>query len=266
MADKKGGGMSSEAVKQAETVALACQGLTKRFGGLEAVKDVNLSIAMGERRAIIGPNGAGKTTLFGLISGLIPVSAGTVHIFNTDITHLRGYRRTSLGLGRTFQITNLFLSLSVLENLVVAAMGLKKTIKFSMLRPLSTYKTLYKQGIELLDRLGMADKQSMVVKNLSYGEQRQLEIALALITNPRVLLLDEPAAGLSSADSALMVNMIQSLDPDITILIIEHDMDVAFQLATRITVLHQGMVFAEGDKHEIRQSHDVQSIYFGTEE
>jgi len=257
--------MNSEAVKQAETVALACQGLTKRFGGLEALKDVNLSIAMGERRAIIGPNGAGKTTFFGLISGLAPVSEGSVHIFNTDITHLPGYRRTSLGLGRTFQITNLFLSLSVLENLVIAAMGLK-TIKFSMLRPLSTYKALYKQGLELLDRLGMADKCSMIVKNLSYGEQRQLEVALALITNPRVLLLDEPAAGLSLADSALMVDMIQALDPNITILIIEHDMDVAFQLASHITVLHHGMVFAEGDKHEIRRNHDVQSIYFGTEE
>ena len=257
--------MSSEAVKQTETVALASQGLTKRFGGLEAVKDVNLSIAMGERRAIIGPNGAGKTTLFGLISGLVPVSEGSIHIFDTDITHLPGYRRTSLGLGRTFQITNLFLSLSVLENLVIAAMGLK-TIKFSMLRPLSTYKTLYKQGLELLDRLGMADKRSMVVKYLSYGEQRQLEIALALSTNPRVLLLDEPAAGLSSADSALMVDMIQSLDTSITILIIEHDMDVAFQVASHITVLHQGRVFAEGSNQKIRQNHDVQSIYFGTEE
>jgi len=256
--------MSAVAAKETETVALACRGLTKRFGGLEAVKDVNLSIAMGERRAIIGPNGAGKTTLFSLISGLIPVSEGSIHIFNTDITHLPGYRRTSLGLGRTFQITNLFLSLSVLENLVVAAMGLK-SIKFSMLRPLSTYKTLYQQSLELLDQLGMADKRSMIVKYLSYGEQRQLEIALALITHPKVLLLDEPAAGLSSADSALMVDMIQALDPNITILIIEHDMDVAFQLASHITVLSQGMVFAEGDKHDIRQNLDVQSIYFGTE-
>lgn len=257
--------MSSEAVKPTETVALACQGLTKRFGGLEAVKDVNLSIAMGERRAIIGPNGAGKTTLFSLISGLTPVSEGSIRIFDTDITNLPGHRRTSLGLGRTFQITNLFLSLSILENLVIAAMGLK-TVKFSMLRPLATYKTFYKQGIELLDRFGMADKRSMIVKLLSYGEQRQLEIALALITNPRVLLLDEPAAGLSSADSALMVDMIKTLDPNITILIIEHDMDVAFQLASHITVLSQGMVFAEGDKHDIRQNRDVQSIYFGTEE
>lgn len=257
--------MSSEAVKQTETVALACQGLTKRFGGLEAVKDVNLSIAMGERRAIIGPNGAGKTTFFALISGLHPVSAGSVHIFNTDITHLPSHRRTGLGLGRTFQITNLFLSLTVLENIVLAVLGLQ-TIKFSMLRPLSTYKEPYRKGLELLDRLGMADKHSMVVRNLSYGEQRQLEIALSLATNPQVLLLDEPAAGLSSVESALMVDMIRKLDPDITILIIEHDMDVAFEVASQITVLHQGMVFAEGGKQEIRQNPDVQAIYFGTDE
>jgi len=257
--------MSSQAVSQSDTVALTCKGLTKRFGGLEAVKDVELRLVKGERRAIIGPNGAGKTTLFGLISGLLPVSEGSIHIFGKEMTHLACHRRTALGLGRTFQITNLFTSMTVLENLVIAAMGLH-TMKFSMLRPLSTHTGVHRQAMELLERVGMADKSATVVKNLSYGEQRQIEVALALASNPKVLLLDEPAAGLSTADSTLMVEMIRKLDPEITILIIEHDMDVAFEVASRITVLNHGSVFAEGETAEIRRNSEVQAIYFGTEE
>jgi branched-chain amino acid transport system ATP-binding protein len=245
--------------------ALECIHLTKRFDGLEAVKEVNINIDPGERRAIIGPNGAGKTTLFSLISGVYPVTSGSIRIFGQDITRLPSHRRTSLGLGRTFQITNLFPTLSVIENLVLASMGLKG-IKFQMLRPLSTYRTLYEQANEVLERVGMSGKKLEVVKNLSYGEQRQIEISLALISNPGVLLLDEPTAGLSPADSAMMTEMIHSLDPKITILLIEHNMDVALQVASRITVLHQGCVFAEGSPGEIRSDLRVQEIYFGAED
>jgi branched-chain amino acid transport system ATP-binding protein len=245
--------------------ALVCKGLTKRFGGLEAVKDVDLQIARGERRAIIGPNGAGKTTLFSLISGVYPVSAGSISLLGHDVTRLPSYRRAYLGLGRTFQITNLFPTLTVIENLVLAALCLKR-LKFSMLKPLSRYRPLYNRAEEILETVGMLGKLNQTVKNLSHGEQRQVEIALSLVSNPTVLLLDEPTAGLSPAESAMMAEMISKLDPEITILIIEHDMDVALQIASRITVLHKGRVFEEGDTKEIRENARVQEIYFGIEE
>ena len=252
-------------MKETENLALECQNLTKRFGGLEAVHAVNLGIETGERRAIIGPNGAGKTTLFRLISGEFPVTSGSIRFFGRDITSMHCHRRTYLGLGRTFQITNLFPTISVMENLIMAAMGLKR-MKFSMVRPLSSYRDLYARADEILMNVGMDAKRDWIVKNLSHGEQRQIEISLALISDPKILLLDEPTAGLSPAESALMTAMLQKLDPSITILIIEHDMDVAFQIADRITVLHQGCIFAEGTKQEVRNNDRVQEIYFGTED
>jgi branched-chain amino acid transport system ATP-binding protein len=245
--------------------ALACDNLTKRFGGLEAVKDVTLKVTAGERRAIIGPNGAGKTTFFSLVSGLYPVTAGTIHLLGNDITKLASHKRASLGLGRTFQITNLFSTLNVMENLIVAAMGLRP-MKFSMLKPASGYGELYEEAGRVLESVGMAEKSNVLVKNLSYGEQRQVEISLALVSNPRVLLLDEPTAGLSPAESATMTELIHKLDSRMTILIIEHDMDVALQVAESITVFHEGRVFEEGDTDAIRGSERVQEIYFGTEE
>jgi len=251
--------------KESVAPALLCEGLTKRFAGLEAVKEVNLRVERGERRAIIGPNGAGKTTLFSLISGLHPVTSGSIRMLGQDVTRLPGYRRTSLGLGRTFQITNLFPTLTVLDNLVIAAMGVRK-MKFSMLKPLSTYRKVYEQAAKALERAGMTDRRSRVVKNLSYGEQRQIEISLALVSDPRVLLLDEPTAGVSLADIPVITGMLDQLDPGITVLIIEHNMDVALQVADRITVMHQGSVFAEGSPAEIRNNWGVQEIYFGTED
>jgi branched-chain amino acid transport system ATP-binding protein len=248
-----------------ERIAVACRQLTKRFGGLEAVSRVDLSVRAGERRAIIGPNGAGKTTLFRLISGEFPATSGAIALFGRDITAMPCHRRTALGLGRTFQITNLFPTMTVADNLVTAAMALSRT-KFSMLRPLATYDDLYRQAEDMLAKVGMHEKRNTVLKFLSHGEQRQIEIAMALISNPRVLLLDEPTAGLSPAESTMMTATLQGLDPGITILIIEHDMDVAFAVASRITVLHQGALFAEGAPAEIRGNARVQEIYFGSEE
>jgi len=155
--------------------------------------------------------------------------------------------------------------LSVMDNLVIGGMGLKG-MKFSMLKPASRYHELYDQAEEVLRAVGMTEKSSETVRNLSHGEQRQVEIALALISNPKVLLLDEPTAGLSPAESAVMTKMIQNLDPNITVLIIEHDMDVALRVASRITVFHEGRVFEEGDTNEIRNSERVQEIYFGVED
>jgi branched-chain amino acid transport system ATP-binding protein len=245
--------------------ALSCEGLSKRFGGLEAVKGVDLAVRPGERRALIGPNGAGKTTLFRLITGEMPATAGTLRYFGRDITALPCYRRAYLGLGRTFQITNLFNTMTVLDNLVIAAMGLRR-MKLSMWRSISGYRELYERAEETLAGIGMYEKRQEVIRNLSYGQQRQIEISLALISNPKVLLLDEPTAGLSPADATMMTGVIQKLDPGITILLIEHNMDVAFQIAERISVLHQGALFAEGTAQEIRGHQQVQEIYFGSEE
>jgi branched-chain amino acid transport system ATP-binding protein len=247
------------------SLALECHGLSKRFGGLDAVTKIELQIASGERRAIIGPNGAGKTTFFRLISGEFPATSGTIRLFQHDITRMPCHKRTHLGLGRTFQITNLFPTLTVLDNLVIAAMG-QRGMKFSLLRPLSTYRDLYRQAEEILENVGMIDKRYTLIKNLSHGEQRQIEISLALVSKPRVLLLDEPTAGLSPAESAMMTTILKNLDSAMTILIIEHDMDVAFQVADRITVFHQGCLFTEGTPAEVRNNLRVQEIYFGAEE
>jgi len=245
-------------------VALECNGLTKRFGGLEAIKNVTLKVEEGERRAIIGPNGAGKTTFFRLISGEFSPTGGRIRLFGKDITKLKAQERTQLGLGRTFQITSLFPTLTVTENLLLAQLGLQKA-KYSFLKPLGLYRKLYLNAEQMLEKMGMADKRDETVKYLSHGDQRQIEIAMALIGNPRVLLLDEPAAGLSPAESRLITKMIKELDPQITILIIEHDMDIAFELSSSITVLNFGEIFAEGIQSEIKNNKGVQEIYLGAE-
>jgi branched-chain amino acid transport system ATP-binding protein len=245
-------------------VVLECNGLTKKFGGLEAVKQVSLKVEKGEHRLIIGPNGAGKTTLFNLISGELAPTSGNIELFGRDIIKLPAHKRTHLGLGRTFQIVSIFLTQSVLDNLIIAEMGLLG-LKFSMLKPVSSYRHLYARAEEIMEKVGLAEKPNTIVKNLSHGEQRQVEIAMALIGDPRVLLLDEPTAGLSQAEGNSIVNMIKNLHGEITAIIIEHDMDVAFELADFITVLDLGQVYAEGTAKEIRGNAGVQAIYLGTE-
>lgn len=252
-------------MKENQSIALECQGLSKQFDGLNAVTDVSFRVADGERRVIIGPNGAGKTTLFNLISGQLKPTAGKIEIFQKDITDMPRHRRVALGLGRTFQITNLLSSMNLLENLLIAVMGLKKE-KFSILKPLASYKDRIEESMQMLELIGMTDKVDTPVKFLSHGEQRQVEIALTLITKPKVLLLDEPTAGLSPGEALVMTEILHKLDPDITVLMIEHNMDVAFRIGETITVLHQGEIFAEGDASEIRLNESVQGIYFGEQE
>lgn len=242
--------------------ALECRNLSKSFRGLEAIKDVTLSVEEGERRAIIGPNGAGKTTFFKLISGQYRVGGGNIRLFGRDITELADYKRASLGLGRTFQITNLFPSLSALDSLILAQMGLELS-KFSMLKPLRFYRRFYTKANEMLESMDMLDQRSEVINSLSYGSQRQIEIGMALIVQPKILLLDEPTAGLSPAESKRITEIIAHLDSRITILLIEHDMDVAFQITDYITVLHLGEIFAEGTKDQIKGNMGVQEIYLG---
>ncbi len=244
--------------------ALILENLSKNFGGLEAVSQINLKVHKGERKGIIGPNGAGKTTLFNLISGDLLPTSGKIFLFGEDITKIPNHHRAYLGISRTFQITNLFSKLTVLENLVLAAQALEKT-KFVMLRPLKNYKHLYQKAEEVLVKMGMLEKRNEVIKNLSHGEQRQIEVAMALLGKPRLLLLDEPTAGLAPAESSTMVSMLKNLDNTITMIIIEHDMDVAFELTDRISVLNFGRVLADGSKEEIRANETVQEIYLGIE-
>jgi branched-chain amino acid transport system ATP-binding protein len=243
--------------------ALNLSGLCKAFGGLRAVEGVDLTVAPGERRALIGPNGAGKTTLFNLISGDLPPSGGRIMFFGRDMTTLPPNRRAALGVARTYQITNLFPSLTVLDNLVLAVQALER-IKFMLLRPITTYPHLYARARAILDSVGLADKEGEVVKNLSHGEQRQMEIALALAGRPRLLLLDEPSAGLSPAETRLMTALLKRLDEAITLLVIEHDMDVAFALTDRVTVLHNGKVVADGSGEEVKANPMVREIYLGS--
>ena len=247
------------------TPCLVLEGLTKEFGGLIAVDHVNLEIKAGERHGIIGPNGAGKTTLFNLICGDLSPTEGRIFHFGQDVTRVRTHKRIALGMARTFQINNLFPKLTVLQNVLLAAQGLQGT-KYVMYRPISSYEPLHEKAKSILEEFHMWDKRDILVKNLSYGDQRQIEVCLALIENPRLLLLDEPTAGLSRAETLTFTSILKKLDPDITILLIEHDMDVAFELAENITVLQLGKQVASGDKQEIKANRTVQEIYLGTEQ
>lgn len=237
--------------------------IDKSFGGLEALKDVSLVVGAGERRAIIGPNGAGKTTLFNIIAGELRPTRGRIRLFGEDVTRLPPHRRARKGIARTYQITNLFLNLSVIQNIVLAAQALDR-VKFAMFRPVTSVRRLYERGEELLSRVGLEGKKDEIVRNLSYGVQRQIEIMLALTREPHLLLLDEPTAGLAPAEASIMVGMLKKLPSSISILIIEHAMDVAFELADEISVLHFGAVIADGDKKSVRSDKMVQQIYLGS--
>jgi branched-chain amino acid transport system ATP-binding protein len=242
---------------------VAIQAVSVAFGALRAVDGVSLEVLAGERRAVIGPNGAGKTTLFNALAGVLPVSAGRIDFSGEDITRLPMHRRAALGIGRTFQITNLFAGLTVAENLQLAAMGLSPR-KFSMLgegRPNPTESATIEEGLE---RSGLAGKRDHVIRTLSYGEQRQLELALALASRPRLLLLDEPAAGLSPAERVIMAALIRDLPREMTLILIEHDMDLALGLVDSVTCLHFGRVLCEGTPAEIRSDTRVQEVYLGT--
>src|SRR5919109_601542 len=214
-------------------LALSLSNVSKAFDGLHAVDDVSLVIARGERRAIIGPNGAGKTTLFSLISGEIKPTEGRIHLFGRDVTRLPPHRRAALGLARTYQITNLFPRLTVLENCLLAVQALTSA-KFHLYRALDRYPALFERAHAVLGAVGLGGKEGETVRQLSHGEQRQLEIALALAGAPRLLLLDEPTAGLSPAESQMVTGLLKRLDAALTMLIIEHDMAVAFELTQRI--------------------------------
>ena len=245
------------------TPVLELKGLSKSFGGLHAVLDVTFKIMPGDRKAIIGPNGAGKTTLFNLITGIFPASAGQVLLFGQDVTGWQSHRRTALGMARTFQVTSLFPRLTVLDNVLLAIKGLRPS-KFVMWRFMSSYREVYDKAHRLLEQASFMDRANTEVRYLSHGEQRQLEIVLGLASDPNILLLDEPAAGLSSGESVEMTKFLMGLDANLAILLIEHDMDVVFDVADEISVLHFGEVLETGAPEQIKNSQKVQEIYLGT--
>ena len=255
----------SETQTSGEAVpVLELRQLCKSFGGLQATREVNLRIMPGDRQAIIGPNGAGKTTLFNLITGIYPVTSGQVLLYGKDVTKWQSHERTAMGMARTFQVTHLFPGLTVLDNVLLAIKGLRRS-KFVMWRFLSSYKEVYDKAFHLLEQAGFLDRKDLEVRNLSHGEQRQLEIVLGLASDPKILLLDEPAAGLSSGESAEMAKFLQKLDPKLAILLIEHDMEIVFDVASHISVLHFGQILETGTPQQIHSSPKVQEIYLGTD-
>ena len=236
--------------------------MSKSFGGLRAVDGVELAVRPGGRRALIGPNGAGKTTLFNLIAGALPVSSGRITLFGEDVTAMAQHRRAGRGLARTYQITNLFPALTVLQNVLLAAQA-RSPAKFAMLRPLSRFGELETRAREALAAVGLDDRAGVTVRHLSHGEQRQLEIALALAGRPRVLLLDEPAAGVPRDESAELFAAIAGLSSELTVLFIEHDMNVVFRFASRIIVMVGGRMLVEGTPDEISRDASVREVYLG---
>jgi branched-chain amino acid transport system ATP-binding protein len=239
------------------------ENVSRQFGGLRAVDGVSLTVGAGERHALIGPNGAGKTTLFNVISGELVPTAGCIALFGADVTRLAPHRRAALGIARTFQITKLFPGLTVHENMLLACEALDPR-KLVMHRAASAYADLRQRAAALLDRFGLSRLAGEPAKNLSYGDQRKLEVALSMAGRPRLLLLDEPMAGLSAGESRSMHDLLERLDPSIAVLLIEHDMDVAFAFAERVTVLHQGRVLVQGHRDEVSANPVVQDVYLGS--
>ena len=243
--------------------ALVLEHVSRHFGGLKAVDDVSLTIQPGARHALIGPNGAGKTTLFNLISGELAATDGHISLFGADVTHVAPHQRAARGIARTFQITKLFPNLTVVENMLLACEALDRR-KLVMHRSVSSYGDLTQRAADLVDRFGLSGRTHELARNLSYGDQRKLEVALSLAGRPRLLLLDEPMAGLSAGEIGSMHAILEQLDPAIAVLLIEHDMDIAFGFAERVTVLHQGRVLTEGHRDEVSANRGVQQIYLGT--
>ena len=241
---------------------LRVENLVKRFGGIVATDHVTLDVAQGELHAIIGPNGAGKTTLISQLTGQLLANSGSIRLGDEDITRVPAWRRSALGLARSFQITSLLLDFSAIDNVALAAQA-HDGHSFRFWGDARKEARLREAARAALDRVGLAHRADVLVSRLSHGEQRELELAVALATKPRLLLLDEPMAGLGISEAARMVKLLQELRREVTIVLVEHDMDAVFALADRITVLVYGRVIASGAPADIRQNEDVRRAYLG---
>ena len=244
------------------TPALSIDNLSKSFGGLPATRNVSIDILPGERRLIIGPNGAGKTTLFNLITGDLEADAGRIRLFGSDVTALPTHKRAHLGLARTYQIITLFNRDTIAHNLALGLLGLSPR-RHQMFAPLARHTDLRGQTLATLERVGLAHLADRPVSAVSYGEKRRVEIALALAQRPKLLLLDEPLAGLSLEERAAVQSLIAAIPRETTIVMIEHDMDVALEFAERITLLHYGEVLADGSRAEVVANPRTREVYLG---
>jgi branched-chain amino acid transport system ATP-binding protein len=242
---------------------LRLRGIGRRFGGVHAVREVTLDVGARERRAILGPNGAGKTTLFNLISGEFPPSEGTIELFGTDVTSLPARARPRLGLSRTFQTSRVLGGLSVEDNVYLAILGAGD----GHLRAIRRGRDgeIRERARAVASDMGLAAQLDRLAGELSHGEQRQLEVAMARSTDPKLMMLDEPAAGLSRSERQRLTELLLALDPDISLLLIEHDMDVALRVAQWVTMMHDGRVIVEGTPAEIRANETVHELYLGTQ-
>jgi len=243
--------------------AMAVSGISKSFGGIHAVHSANLVVPVGERRALIGPNGAGKTTLFNLITGELPADEGKIELFGTDITKKSIQQRAKLGLGRTYQISQLFLELTVEENLFLAGSA-NQNMEFRFTKPWHNYNGMRDWAYQAAEQVGLGEHLNDKVSEISHGLQRQLELGMAIAMRPRLIMLDEPAAGLSPSERVILTRLIKNLPGDVTLILIEHDMEVVLDIAEQITVLYRGSVIAEGTPAEIKQNHEVQEVYLGS--
>ncbi len=242
--------------------ALDIQNLFKKFGGLPATRHVSMKVEVGERRLILGPNGAGKTTLFNQITGDIAPTAGSIRLFGQEITGLPPARRAHLGIARTYQIITLFQKDTLAHNVMLALLGLSRR-RYDMFRPLGSMPEMHEHALRALDQVGLRDLAQRRVSELSYGEKRRLEIALALAQHPRLLLLDEPMAGLSREERATIRNLIAAIPRSTTLVMIEHDIDSALSLVDKVTLLHHGEVLVDGDRETVVADPQTREVYLG---
>ena len=247
----------------AETV-LKVAGISKRFGGLQALSDVGITIERGQVYGLIGPNGAGKTTFIHHVSGAMTPDSGSVHFGGADVTALSMHQRVAAGMARSYQITNVFLGLSALDNVALAVQGRSDAgSSFRFWKPARAEQRLFEEARDFLEQVGLGSRNETVASKLAHGEQRALELAMALATKPRMLLLDEPMAGAGPEESAHMVELIEKLARHVTILLVEHDMAAVFRLADRISVLVNGQLICTGEPEAVRANPEVRRAYLG---
>jgi branched-chain amino acid transport system ATP-binding protein len=245
------------------TPALEVHQLRKSFGGLPVTSDVSFKVMPGERRLILGPNGAGKTTLFNLITGDLRADSGSIKLFDTEMIQMGVHQRTHLSLARTYQIITLFNKDTLLHNLVLSLMGLSSQ-RWNAFASLSNQAHFQHQAMQVLDRVGLQDAAHRLVSEVAYGDKRMLEIAMAMAQNPKLLLLDEPLAGLSKAERVRVSGLVASIPRETTVVMIEHDMDTALELADRLLVLHYGKVIVDGERDEVIHDQRTKEVYLGS--
>jgi branched-chain amino acid transport system ATP-binding protein len=247
-----------------ENNALSLSAVSRNFGGIRAVADIGFDVSHGKRLTIIGTNGAGKSTLFNLITGVYPLSSGSISIFGKDVTKQSAQKRANLGIARTFQTSKLFPGMTVRENLYASLRQALNQKKLGWLSLPAKSREMVEQSSKILEKVDLLNKADVLVSELSHGESRQLEVAMALAMRPKILMLDEPAAGISPNERGRLVTLLKELDKDITLILIEHDMAVALAVADEVIVMHDGEMFMHGTPDEIRSSSAVRDLYLGS--